>query len=138
MSQAGQLETTVSAPAALTAAMFFFIVSAKTSHLPATSIGVPQQFSKLPRAVKSGAAAAPILSRGGKVILLSSWISLPRSFIQLGSMGRAAEQRWLQSSQVVQTKIVSTIFWSQSTRPSWYSRSQYHLPRGDWLSPPRP
>ena len=65
-------------------------------------------------------------------------MSLPRSFIQLGSIGRAAEQRMLHSSQVVQTRKVSTIFWSHSSRPSMYSRSQYHLPRGLWLSQPRP
>ena len=39
---------TVSAPVSFTAAMFFFIVSAKMSHLPATSIGVPQQLSFSP------------------------------------------------------------------------------------------
>ena len=82
--------------------------------------------------------AALIISKGGKVIRLSSWMSLPRSFIQLGSMGRAAEQRVLQSSQVVQVMIVSTIFWFHFSRPSMYSRSQNHLPRGLWLSQPRP
>ena len=84
------------------------------------------------------ASAALIISNGGKVIRFSSWISLPRSFIQLGSIGRAAEQRVLQSSQVVQTMKVSTIFWFHFSRPSMYSRSQYHLPRGLWLSQPRP
>ncbi len=49
MSQAGQEVITVSAPAAFTAATFFFSVSAKVSHTPATSIGVPQQFSAVPR-----------------------------------------------------------------------------------------
>ena len=56
----------------------------------------------------------------------------------VGSMGKAAEQRRLQNSQVVQTSIVSTMNWSHFTRPSMYSRSQYHFPRGDWLSQPRP
>ncbi len=35
----------MSAPAAFTAAMLFFIVSTNTSHLPATFIGMPQQLS---------------------------------------------------------------------------------------------
>ena len=82
--------------------------------------------------------AAAIISKGGKVIFFSSWISLPRSFIQDGSMGRDAEQRRLQSSQVVQTRMVSTMNWFHFSRPSMYSRSQYHLPRGLWLSQPRP
>ncbi len=49
MSQAGHEVITVSAPLSFTASMFFFIVSAKTSHLPATSIGVAQQLSFSPR-----------------------------------------------------------------------------------------
>ncbi len=58
MLQAGQEVITVPAPAALTAAMFFFMTSTKTSHFPATSIGVPQQFSTLPRMEKSNPAAS--------------------------------------------------------------------------------
>ena len=53
-------------------------------------------------------------------------------------MGSEAEQRMLQSSQVVQERMVSTMAWSHFSRPSMYSLSQYHLPRGLWLSQPRP
>ncbi len=49
MSQAGQLEITVSAPVAFTLAMLVRITSANCSHLPATSIGVAQQSSLVPR-----------------------------------------------------------------------------------------
>ena len=54
------------------------------------------------------------------------------------AMGSDAEHLRLQSSQVVHTRMVSTICWSHSARPSMYSRSQYHFPRGLWLSQPRP
>ena len=58
MSHAGQEVITVEAPASFTSSMFRFIVSANTSHLPATSMGVPQQFSSLPRVTKSTPAAS--------------------------------------------------------------------------------
>src|SRR5450756_2767380 len=72
-------------------------------------------------------SAALMISNGGNVIRFSCSISSPRSFIQLGSMGSAAEQRRLQSSQVVQVMIVSTIFWFHFSRPSMYSVSYTHL-----------
>ena len=83
-------------------------------------------------------SAALIISKGGRVMRLSSSISRPRSFIQLGSMGSTAEQRVSQISQVVQVMKVSTMSWLQASRPSMSSRSQNHLPRGLWLSQPRP
>ena len=79
-----------------------------------------------------------MISNGGKVIFCCLSISSPRSLSQAGSTGRLAEQWTTHVSQVVQARKVSTMRWSHSARPSMCSRSQNHLPRGLWLSQPRP
>ena len=49
---------TVSAPASFMLWMFWRSICSKTSHLPATSMGVPQQFSFSPRWENSTPAAS--------------------------------------------------------------------------------
>jgi len=81
---------------------------------------------------------AAIISNGGNVPRFSSLISLPRISIQLCSMGSCSWQRVLQTSHVVQTRNVSIALRSHSSLPSITSRRYAYLPRGDWLSQPRP
>ena len=86
----------------------------------------------------SAASAAPIISNGGNVIRRSSLTSRPRIFIHDNSIGSDSGHLCTHRSQVVQAMKLSTIAWLHSCRPSMNSRSQNHLPRGDWLSQPRP
>ncbi len=106
----------------------------------ATSAGTHSaRFSALPAQMsRSPRSEAAIISNGGNVPRFSSWISLPRISIQLCSTGSCSWQRVLHTSQVVQTSCVSIALRSHFSRPSMTSRRYAYLPRGDWLSQPRP
>ena len=65
-------------------------------------------------------------------------MSLPRIVIHECSTGSWSWQRVLQTSHVVQTRNVSTMRWSNFSRPSMTSRRYRYFPRGEWLIQPRP
>ena len=83
--------------------------SARLSRLPAQMLFWPR-------------SDAAIISNGGNVMRPSSCTSLPRMVIHECSTGSWSWQRVLQTSQVVQTRKVSTMCWSNFSRPSMTSR----------------
>src|SRR5660398_171305 len=81
---------------------------------------------------------AAIISKGGRVILPCSLISLPRSAPQAGSMGRSSGHSFSQRSHVVHRRNFVTHSWVIFSLPSKTSRRKYHLPRGELDSQPCP